>query len=561
MSFAAHFGVRSVLLALLFTLSALAEQSGASLSGVISDGVTGSAIRGARVSLQLLGPENASALAVSDQSGRFSFVNLPPGRYRLIAARQGYERLSYGAGKSTQPGQIVTLVAGEAKQGLDFALPPLSAIAGTVLDEDGDPMMRANVSLLRTFYPRGKPQLTSVRNAMTNDRGEYRLFDVPPGRYFLTAAQDMPRLAAVMRAAAGQPPQQERYGLEYYPNALDPSSASPVILQPGKELHGYDFRLTPQPAVHIKGHVVGPMDHLAEFYGLYLGIAAADSLGQGTFQRGFGAGPPDYAFEIPDIPPGSYIAWGTLSGRDKETGQRVEFAARQRIEVGATGDDDVTLTLQPGIDISGKVRVEGEGAAGQKNLRVMLVSGDEMMARHENYTTQASADGSFTFKDVVPGIWDINVTPIPDGGYIKSMRLGEQDVLTEDMTIGPDSKGPLDIVVSARGATIAGDVDNGGQSEDSRPIVLLAPEGRFSNVFSFYAVAVADENGHFSMKALTPGAYKLFAFDDMERNAYFDPDFLKPFAAKGTPVKLSEGPNPSVKLKLIHTSAAPVNLK
>src|SRR6185437_9486270 len=84
------------------------------------------------------------------------------------------------------------------------------------------------------------------------------------------------------------------------------------------------------------------------------------------------------------------------------------------------------------------------------------------------------------------------------------------------------------------------------------------PEGRYRNVLSFYAVAIADEKGHFSIKALTPGAYKLFAFDDMEPNAYFDPDFLKPFATQGLLVKLSEGPNPSVKLKLIHTSAAPV---
>ena len=558
MSFATGSGVRTTLVALAFALPILPQQPGGSLAGVVSDGVTGSAIRGARVSLQLLGPENASALAVSDQSGRFFFGNLPPGRYRLTASRESYGRLSYGAHTPTQPGQIVTLVAGEAKQGLDFALPPLSAIAGTVLDESGDPMMRARVSLLRTSYPRGKPRLTPVRNAMTNDHGEYRMFDVPAGRYFLAATQDFPGLglAPLFIANGRSQQQQERYPVEYYPNALDASSAAPVILEPGKELHGYDFRLSPQPAVRIKGHVVGPMDRLSNPE-VTLAVATADPLGPGNFQRGFGAGPPDYAFEVPDIPPGSYLVMASLSGRDKETGHPVEFGLRQRLEVGSTGDDDLTLTLQPSVDISGSVRVEGEGAAEYKNLRVILSSGDEVMT-HQSYRTQASADGTFTFKDVVPGIWDINVNPIPDGGYIKSMRLGEQDVLTEEMDIGPDSKGLLNIVVSTQGATIEGDIDNGGQPEDSRPIVLLAPDGRFHDVLSFYNVAVADEKGHFSMKALTPGAYRLFAFEDMEPNAYFDPDFLKPFNAQGTPVKLSEGANPSVKLKVIHTSAAPV---
>jgi len=81
--------------------------------------------------------------------------------------------------------------------------------------------------------------------------------------------------------------------------------------------------------------------------------------------------------------------------------------------------------------------------------------------------------------------------------------------------------------------------------------VLAAPDGKYSHVVSFYTVAQADEKGHFKLKGLTPGRYKLYAFEALQYCAWCDPAFLKPFAAQGEPVEITEGLNPSKEVRLI----------
>ena len=158
------------------------------------------------------------------------------------------------------------------------------------------------------------------------------------------------------------------------------------------------------------------------------------------------------------------------------------------------------------------------------------------------------ADGTFVIRSVTPGVWDIGVNPIPPGGYIKSMRLGDQDVLTEDMTIGPGDK-VLRIVVSARGGVLEGHVKRSGEATSA--IVLLAPAGRFSHVLSFYSQGIADETGHFKMEGLTPGTYKLYAFEALEYGAWQNPEILKPFESYGEKVEIGEGTNPPKELQIL----------
>jgi hypothetical protein len=160
-------------------------------------------------------------------------------------------------------------------------------------------------------------------------------------------------------------------------------------------------------------------------------------------------------------------------------------------------------------------------------------------------------DGSFKIHEVPPGIWDINVGPIPPNGYLKSMHLGDQDVLTEDMTIGPSTTEPLNIVLSTRAAAIEGDVFQGDQP--ARAVVLLAPEEKFRHVLSFYRSATADDRGHFEIRSAAPGRYQLFAFDEFDSRSIQDPDFLKPFESAGVPVVLREGSNDAQKLSRILT--------
>ena len=70
-------------------------------------------------------------------------------------------------------------------------------------------------------------------------------------------------------------------------------------------------------------------------------------------------------------------------------------------------------------------------------------------------------------------------------------------------------------------------------------------------VFSFYKMTTSDQTGSYSFKNLTPGEYKVFAWEDIEPGAYADPEFIKPVEAKGETVTIKEGAAPAVQVTLI----------
>src|SRR5207247_7111508 len=124
----------------------------------------------------------------SDGDGRFAPVNLGPGKHRLRGGRRGYVHMSYGAKRPGRPGTTLALDPGQHLSGIVFRLFPQSVIAGRVLDQDGDPLAYAAVQLQNYQYERGQRQLTEATQGITNDLGEFRLFGLPPGRYYLSVS-------------------------------------------------------------------------------------------------------------------------------------------------------------------------------------------------------------------------------------------------------------------------------------------------------------------------------------------------------------------------------------
>ena len=264
---------------------------------------------------------------------------------------------------------------------------------------------------------------------------------------------------------------------------------------------------------------------------------------------GYGASPPDYRFGGGQFAPGSYVlvAQAIIDGK--------RYRGVQTIDLGPQGLRDLAIPIEAGIDLFGSVSIEGPDAGKQAASFVSLVPGDDIPWNAPPLRANVNKDGSFKIAGVPPGIWDINAGPIPPGGYLKSMRLGDQDVLTEEMLIRSSTAEPLKIVLSTRAATIEGDVVQGDQP--TRAAVLLAPDGKFRHVTSFNRFAAADDQGHFEIKNATPGEYRLYAFEELDQRSIQDRDFLKPFEKSGVPVTLREGPNDSQKLSLIPVPAPP----
>jgi hypothetical protein len=534
----------------------------AAISGTVLNDATGAPLRRVAITLSTLDTPPLEALTFSESNGTFGFHSIPPGKYLLYARLDGFQQARFGANTSNRPPQILKLAAGDIRYGITFRLRPLGSISGVVFDPDGDPLPNAQIRLLKATWERLKPAYGNRMFASSDGRGRYRFQNVIPGQYLVMAAQPYaPALLVQPEAAVGQNPAQKMYAVQFYPDASRISSAAPLHVADGEDLEDIDFHLTALEVAELHGKLVipgvvpdavpsvvpgeVPNGNRKRFRAEFSAGAAAQAPAQikvyaqdipNSLDQGMGAAafPPNFDFSLANLIPGPYVIVATISvaGRDYRAVERIELPA---------GGADLALRPDRAIDLAGRVDLDGGGERTAGPFRVALIPGGYPPGR-SRIETEVHPDGTFVVPNVVPGIWDIHLRPVPPGGYVKAMRLGEQDVLTQDMAIEPGTREPLHIVVGARGGVVAGTVSvPSGLARSSRARVLLAPCGRYAHVLSFYKLVPSDDSGRFEIKGVTPGQYKLYAFEEFDPTAYEDPNFLRPFEPLSEAFEVVEG--------------------
>src|SRR5262249_4812960 len=248
-------------------------------------------------------------------------------------------------------------------------------ITGRLGDEDGEPLPRALVSVQRYHYVRGERQLTTAGSDQTDDRGQYRVFGLPPGEYYVSASaaglgDPIGRgLQLALGAGAGRggrggpnalpafgvPDQAEQtgYAPSYYPGVVSAAEAGKVTLAPGQEVAGIDFQIQLVPLAKVTGIVGGAQD-VASI--LLVPQEASVGLGRLVGLTLVGRAGADGAFTTANVPPGRYTAVARSGGRSGDP-----RTAMQTVVVNGQNVDGVTLILQPGVTVSGNITVESSG--------------------------------------------------------------------------------------------------------------------------------------------------------------------------------------------------------
>ncbi len=512
------------------------------IAGSVVDANSNKPVRRANVVLSTVEARPQDALAWTDGDGRFSFGYLPAGSYQLRVSKDGYQAAIYGTETPRRPASIIQLANDEVRNDFIFRLKPPTSISGVVLDEDGDPLAGVEVTLMTPGFERHKRKLLRGARTTTDSNGRYRLTAVAPGRYAVLATPLFFRRALKMQpeVTPGQLQQQYSYGIQYYPGVDLGESAGLVPVQPGHEISRIDFRLALRPSVSLQAKIVMPFEvaDIRERSVTAIGEQLTNGMNMWT-----GPSPPGLSVQISQIPAGSYllIAQAFVDGK--------RYRGVQTAYIGPDGSSEIAIPVEPGIDLEGNVSVEGPGAEKVVASTVSLVPGDGIPWNGPPLRASVNKDGSFKIAGVPPGVWDIDAGPIPNGGYVKSMRLGDQDVLTEEMAIRSSTTAPLKIVLGTLAAILEGTVTQ--QDQPARAVVVLAPESKLRDVIGFYRFAVADDKGHFEIKSVNPGRYQLYAFEEFDRQSIQDPDFLKPFESAGVAVTLREGQNETQKISMI----------
>jgi hypothetical protein len=211
-----------------------------------------------RASIQLASNGSPKATAADDQ-GKYEFTDLPADSYRLSAGKPGYLVLEYGQQRAFERGKLITLGDGETLEKIDVTLPASGAIAGRIVDENGDPVEEVTVRLLQSQFAANRRQLVEVAAAgarTTDDTGQYRIYGVPPGQYVVVAsvADRLSPPSSANTASAGAPlPDLPGYAPTYYPGTFLVSEARLVSVGISQEISSVDFALAPAPTARLSG--------------------------------------------------------------------------------------------------------------------------------------------------------------------------------------------------------------------------------------------------------------------------------------------------------------------
>jgi hypothetical protein len=239
----------------------LAGAEKCSIEGIVVAAGTQAPLAEAEVSISRDDAPGPRVVVRTDAAGHYAADGLEPGRYSLFVKRTGYVPQMYGQHGTHPEGIALTLGPGKRLQGIDFRLMATGVVGGRVFGQDGEPLVRADVQAFRPQYFRGKRRLMAgAAPARANDLGEYRIYGLPPGRYYVGVSGQGADETPTARPKGA--PAEERYLPALYPNATDLDRATMVDVQPGGEAQGIDIVALKSRTFHVRGRIpdLGPAD-------------------------------------------------------------------------------------------------------------------------------------------------------------------------------------------------------------------------------------------------------------------------------------------------------------
>ena len=508
-----------------------------SIQGTVVNEVTGAPVKKSKVMLNRMDGAAQPGNALSGASGGFSFSDLPAGKYQLRADHPDYR--GSAAERAGRNGVEVTLQPGDDKTGVAIAITPSAAVSGKVLDEDGDPVSGCQVEAMRYQWQGDRKTLAAEGNVSTNDKGEYRIYNLEAGRYFLrvSSRERIQQPHALMQAKDVQKLPELGYATVFYPGAAEVSGAARLNVAAGAELRGIDLRLPKMRMYPVRGNVEGPPELFSAGKRGMLRLFLADSNEVGEDRA---AVEQDGSFVLGLVRPGAYVL-------DAE--YYAGYWGRQEVAVGDAAVEGVTVRLQPAMEIAGKIEIEpgADGSVAKPQGRMTLQLVRKSAAPYfgiQPQPTMVADDGTFAIPGLSPDTYELSLFGQPQPSYIKSLRFGDRDIQGRKISISAGAAGPLKILLGTKMGTVDGTVVRTNETA----IVFFFPEagGTMANQI------VADPQGHFHLDGAAPGEYRVFALEGEDGNILQQRgDVRKALEGRSEKVKVEEGGTATVSLTVI----------
>ena len=472
----------------------------------------------------------------SDSRGEYELRNLEAGKYLLHATRNGYLRQVYGRKTSSgsgrrQRGTPLSLASGQVLDGIDFRMIRGGVVEGTVVDQHNEPRSRVWVRLSRYESSGGERKLFPVGRAETDDRGRFRLFDIPPGSYYLSATP--PFLYGRMGG------EERSFPPIYYPGVPSPLEAAKVQVSAGEEVGGFYFTLVETRSYSASGRVLTAEGKPAHA----VWIISRRESGEAFFAGMESSADTDLQgeFKVTGLLPGTH----RLHARAGEA-EKLRMASTV-VEVTDRDIEGLTLVLGAGAEVTGRIVTDRQDS--DLDWRRIWLEMDPIgeSGRISFGGENARVEEDFTFKITnLPEASYRLVVRLPSGNhYVESIRLQTEELIDRPIRVrSADRLDEVEIHVSSEGAQVSGVVEKEEAREVAEGAIVLvfAADSDFRGPNSrFTRTTQTDQRGRYSLKGLAPGEYLLCAVTDHESGLESDLDYLTSLERDSQPIDLSSG--------------------
>lgn len=466
--------------------------------------------------------------AISDGNGEFTFTGVPSGTFTLLAHRDGY----FGGDANKAPhgdhtdGSLRVAVQSLVTT-ITVPMIPGSVISGRLRDATGRTAPKVPVNAMVIGYRNGMQFVASALSAQTDDTGQFRLFWLTPGQYFLAAA----------------PAANTGSLTTFYPGSLEPRTGNVITVSAGQDLAGMDFSLQSGRTVTISGEVAEEGSP-ASPRNLTVSLVRQPSTGSGTIRGTFPVVEGrKTAFELRGVPPGTYSLYANTTPN---------LRSATLVDVLDRDVSGIQIALHINVTVPGVVTLDGEAPHVNAVVRFSPFDPDgktviDDLPRprdpREREGVPIAPDGKFSATDNPWGRYAIRVIGLSPDAYVDEVQQDGVDVYDAGINVTTDAfRYPTDqitVKVKSNGGRIEGIVQTSDRKPLSRAVVVLVPPVARRRNPSLYLVTTSDPDGRFSLRGIQPGEYKVFAWEDVPEGAWQNAEFLAEFESQGRVVSIA----------------------
>jgi hypothetical protein len=494
----------------------------------------------------------------TDRDGRFSFKDVSPGTYTVRVQKEGFFGKREGGFSPATAATDVVIDAGKTAEA-DLPMIPGAIIGGRIFDEKGQLMSNAVVQVFTVAYAFGRATLAPLVSKATDDRGEFRLFWVPPGEYYL--AVTTPAVAPAPGVPAAASPSRT-----YYPGVTNIALARTITVAGGEDTAGMDIPLRSARSFKVSGQVSSliappptqlgaPGVSAAALFMLNRDEVAPDDA------NGRQVGivpllPSSGQFEISNVMPGVYELFARVADPAAQVAGGLPVAwGRARFEVRDMDVANLTIVVSPSAEVTGTL-VAPAGGKVPPSLRVQLLPDDasiripafqQILSR----SPMVGPDGTFKIPAVPAGHYRVmTVAGLTPDLYLADVRHKAVSVFREGFDVRPGENDPIQVLIGSGAGTVTGIVQDGPKFVAGATVGLVPEAARRENL-ALYLSAATDAAGRFVMRGVPPGDYKLFAWESVRPFASQNAAFIAKDENRGTLIHVGQGNRVNAELTII----------